>query len=561
MATSIPSSFSFEMLSRLPANSFVLMWKEIRPDQTPLNNVYQLGVRQNIRFVLRGAPNEFALNTNMYLCGEAHLNLKQTDLNIVLTQDDVANAIQAPTSFLNAPIHFFQRSRESFNAGALPYLDNQDPERSHEYNNLRFTSARRNRNPSRASVKDLSSAFETPQNQLASQGWGGLVCNQDASSYIRGLINLNGVIQVTSFGKGLDFQIPLGLYSNFVNSHSILPIGLCSSYAVNGWQIELETTEQGDPRSGRAFSADTAFAGQNIDNPQAFMRDLRIFVPIVRVLDPSVMEAVLSLYEKQQSVSVGSVQFPLSLRINSIGYRFANFPLRSSQPDYFFRISGTDRSVRALAYWIYNKKLNRIGEWRLGFSGNDVLACSVTRLETHIGTEHIHEVVEDQNPNTQNVSNFVHINGKRSASLFSPLPYYEEGRKFDGQQEDDLHSFNNASGIYQLAVTGQPDVVARRALCYGYISMENLDRRESDYSGSFQASGKDLTNVGAIEVKMRIQRTVAPTVTVASPISECENLSFQTINDDEYEILFAYAYDSVMEVSPQGIMDVTNAVL
>jgi hypothetical protein len=34
-----------------------------------------------------------------------------------------------------------------------------------------------------------------------------------------------------------------------------------------------------------------------------------------------------------------------------------------------------------------------------------------------------------------------------------------------------------------------------------------------------------------------------------------------TAPGDGYQIVFAYAYDSVMEVSPSGVMDITNAVL
>ena len=566
MSTAIPSAMSFELLSRLPANSFVLVWKELRPDQVPQGNEYVLGARDKIRFVLRGAPNEFVLNTNMYLCGNAYLKLKVTSLLEAdqIVDEDLGNFAVYPDSYLHAPYHFFQSSRESFNAGALPYLDNQDIVRSHEINNLRFASARRNRNQSKSSLQDLSSAFYDVTNSLQ-------IANiQDDQMPASGPVRLlyygesaPAGVKAISFGKDWSFQIPLGLYSNFVNSHSVLPVGLTSSYAVNGWQIELETTEQSG-RQGRAYNANTHFlapkstapGNRPLDLPVGVMKDLRIYAPYIRVLDPAVMEAVLSLYEKRETVAVGGVQFPLSLRINTMAYRFATFPLIQNQKDYFFRIAGTDRSVRAYAWWVYKKSQNTSGVWQLS-SDNQV---KVSRLETMIGTEHVHEVVEDVDTTTNNVSNFVNINGKHSAAMFSPLPYYEEGRQFEGLQEDDLDKYNNTLNNFVLP-TSQPAFAVRNSLCYGYVSLENLDRRESDYSGSFQASGKDLTNVGAIEVRMRLEKPQAPVVTAASTIGALDRFDLVAVPDADYEIIFAYAYDSVFEVSPQGVMDTTNAVL
>jgi len=577
MATSIPSSMSFEMLSRLPANSFVQTWKEIRPDQAPQQNQYDMSLQNNIRFVLRGAPNEFALNTNMYVCGSANLNVALDNSVTPLTAADVATFLQNSLTGFKAPINFFDSSRESFNAGALPYLDNQDPQRSNVITYARFSLARRNRN-SNGDIQDLKSAFSSTyansELEFITNDVDAVHNGQKIASGVR-VAAQNGADYDFYGGDSRPFQIPLGTYSNFVNSHSVIPLGLLSSYAVNGWQIELKTT-QATGTLNKVYEADPRIipdgglpTDTTIGAAKAFLKDIRIYVPIVRVLDPSVMSAVLSLYEKQEQVAVGGVQFPLSLRINSMAYRFANFPLVQDQKDYFFRIAGTDRSVRAVAWWIYNTERAKQGEYTIREP------VRVTRLETHIGSEQIHDVVEDTDENSSNVSNFISMNAKRSACLFSPLPYYQEGRKFDGQQDDDLLEFNNTKMTKSYNYDTKRGVLAqytKSAVAYGVISMENLDRREAEYSGSFQASGKDLTNVGAIEMRMRIEKRLRYVGNTTKPAGASSALAavdgLQSPYDtalsaagSEYQIVFAYAYDSVMEVSPQGVMDVTNAVL
>jgi hypothetical protein len=574
MATAIPSSMSFEMLSRLPANSFVQTWKEVRPDQQPIGNVYDLSVSNNIRVLVRGAPNEFFLNTNIYVCGNANLNIVINN-SAPTTPAQVARYLLTSNTGLKQATNYFDSSRESFNAGALPYLDNQDPLRSNVITNGRYQLARRNRLES-GSLRDLQSATSSPFAKLEN-------CVGDFDQRLNGREFPRGVRIAAQNDATYDlygndskpFQIPLGTYSNFVNSHSVIPIGLLSSYSVNGWQIELKTSVT-DSLENKVFSVNNT-AGANsplpatasIASARAYISDIRIFVPIIRVLDPAVMSAVLQLYEKQEMVNIGGVQFPLSLRINSMAYRFANYPLNDAK-DYFFRVAGTDRSVRAVAWWIYDTDEAKVGQYNL------TDAIRVSRLETHIGSEQIHDVVEDTTENSSNVANFISMNAKRSAALFSPLPYYQEGRKFDGQQDDDLITFNNsafAASIAYTSLSGATSLYARGASAYGVISMENLDRRESEYSGSFQASGKDLTNVGSIEIKMRIERRPRYTYAAATrpggaatsngALTELQTpySAAPSAPGNNYQIVFAYAYDSVMEVSPSGVMDVTNAVL
>lgn len=586
MATAIPSSMTFEMLSRLPPNSFVQVWKEIRPSVAPQNNRYtiQANGTQRVNFVIRGAPNEFLLNTDCYLSGSSYTKaVVAGPTGGVLNATDLAILRTKPPVQLNKPIHFFQSSRESFNSGSLPFLDNQDPVASHEINELRAAFTQRN-HPMGVGEQQLEDC----------DSWLGSVASRYETRSVAGLMEQNAVMgapfrgvyksaagppdtySVVTCGKNRDFRIPLGVFSNLVNSHSVIPIGLMSSYSVNGWQLDLDISNQSGT-SGSVYDAQLTVLNTvgetptalTVSAPTAVIADLRIYACVIRVLDPSVMEAVLSLYEKREMVNVGGVQFPLSLRLNSLGYRFSRFPLTQPQTDYYFRITGTDRSVRAIAWRVFAQTSNSVGEWILP------TGLCLTRLETTIGSELPHPVIEDQTPQTTNVSNFLALNAKRSGSLFSSLPYYQEGVKHDGDASDVWSRYNNALTTF----TGAVDVplgsgatnfvktyVERTALCQGIISFENLDRREGDFSGSFQASGKDLTNVGAIELRMRFQKVVSPTLSSAAAPGApdlADNLTFGPLDNSEasYQIVFAYVYDSVMEVSPQGVMDITNATL
>jgi hypothetical protein len=146
------------------------------------------------------------------------------------------------------------------------------------------------------------------------------------------------------------------------------------------------------------------------------------------------------------------------------------------------------------------------------------------------------------------------------------LPYYQETRKFDGLQEQSLGNFNNvdSNNVY---FNGTNDLLASRSLCYGYIDFQNMDHREADWSGSFQASGKDCTNAGAIDIAMNIQLATQTQNVQWVSAADIRNVQavcgggYTNIDLSNYEILFMTAYDIVTEISPSGVMDITNAVL
>lgn len=631
MATAIPQSMTFEMISRLPPNSFVMEWQECRPNSAkPEANGWNLdsSTSERISYNLRGAPNEFILNTHMSLQGSAWSSLVTSTTNggenTSISGKNFFNGVYAiassltnkllnntsaavntytskPMGGLGSPYMFFNGSRESFNSGALPYLDNQDSERSKDINTFRLCCAKRGGNGNNKSTLDTCCApwsFPLPScGKQAGYNWLKSV----------GLFAPFGAVNTYQYfrGKNLNFSIPLGLYSSLINCHSVIPIGLFSAYSVDGYRIDLQTNSQ--PRAANrtakinnndwpqanawigqkswfpnTLPVNIGGAGTGINQqteitfaPAAnltYMNDLVIRYPIIRVLDPAVMEAVLSLYEKRETVSLGGVNFPLSLRLNSIGYRFYSTGIKTDQTDYYFRIPTTDRSVRAVGWVIQDPTLRAIGQM------NNKGGLSLVRLETKIGTEIIHPVVEDQTPNSENVVNFLAGNIKRSASVFSPYPQYQEGVNLGDDSYDDLIRNLNSKCIggfcadadYSAAdanfIVSASHGDLGAGVCMGIVSFENLDRREGDHSGSYQASGKDLTNVGSIEIAMRLGNwATAPRVNAggigAITQTDIDNLTSFAKPDRAYDITFIVAYDNVMEISPQGVRDISNAVL
>lgn len=550
MAVSIPPQFSFEMLSRLPPQSFVLEYKEFRPDVEPNGGQYAINTESRLAIHLRGASNEFALNSGIALQGSvsATVDLSATNVTDPATIGGLRTLIgtEINASWRRGPT-WITASRESFNSGALPYLDNQDKSLHLVYNNLRSKLAKRHLR-SDYSVEDLNSA-----------GY------QNTSKGLNYKYQVAGAIY-QDLSKPYDFNIPLGFYSGLVNTHSVIPLGLMSSYSVNGWSVEVTLANLTEKDSagnfmhfkkpnGGGFSTVPNNAGTPAVIPVAISsgvndmyRDIRIMVPIVKILDPSVMQAIMNLYEKTETVNVGGMSFPMSLRLNSIGYRFYQFPLRKDQGDYYFRLPSTDRSVRGIAWTITDRTVGNCDRTDVG----GVNSLAVTRLITKVGTNDIHSVVEDRTPYTSNVAQFSNLNERRSGAVFSPFPYWQDAIRHKGHQGD----------VYKSANWCPWYIVDNHQ--YGVVSFENVDHREPDYSGSFQASGLDLTNVGAVELEMRvahIDETEPPQAgNTANPNKKPVNY-LSGPKEDNYVITFKLAYDNIHEISPSGVIDITKAVL
>lgn len=547
MATALPSSFSFEMLSRLPSQSFELQYREIRPDVEPNGGVYPVNQDSRVSFHIRGAPNEIVLNTSCYVGGSVSATVDYSAVVGDTPPGDIESALfdtvaTAPRWKSGPPT---SSSRESFNSGALPYLDNQDKALHLVHNNLRAKFARRHADPAKEQIDDLAAAGWSDNKSL-----GFNVKYQDA-----------GGIKYLNRAKR-KFQVPLGFYSSMINSHSICPVGLMSAYSVNGWSVEvtlpnvatgsgLETGVINLTDASRPVGLQNGVVASDA-NKDGY-RDVRIFVPIIKILDPAVMASILSLYEKRETVNIGGAQFPVSLRMNSLGYRTYQFPLQADQGDYYFRLPSTDRSVRGFAWMVVDRTADgRVGVTDVG-SVNGQNNLALTRIQTRIGSRLVHEPVEDRNPETGNVTNFLGHQSRRSGALYSPFPSYQEAIHHSDDQSDKLyldHWAKSAKSGYQYSINDRSNIQ------YGQISLENLDHREPEYSGSFQASGYDLTNVGGIDLEMRFAHISA----AANNVADADKY-LAGPDASKYTIAFIMCHDVIHEISPSGVIDITNSVL
>ena len=585
MAVSIPESMSFGLLSRLPPQSFEYKMVEIRPDQAPVGGSYDMTSVNRPVLHIRGAPNEFILNTEINICGTLSTQCEiSANLNGRLTVAQ-ANAALADGTLPDYKYGncMFRSSRESFNSQALPFLDNQENNRHIQINQYRGRCARRAISKDSMTIDGLESAgfvstvaeYKTFNPQLEEVGNG-----PEYAPRMQLLTNVKqsaagGAQAVSVLGDVWRFKVPLGFYSNLINCHSVIPQGLMSAYSVNGWSIELETELANADVGSRGFINYAVISGTEpapSDAPKQItptlassrLYGLRIFVPVIKVLDPAVMEAVLSLYEKRETVTLGSVQFPMSLRLNTLGFRTFSYPINpQGQSDYYFRLPMTDKSVRGYM-WALVARGNFFNRG-VPISNNIV----VTRLETKIGSLSVHDVVENQSPQEDNVNAFVYNNLRRSGYLWSPFPAYLENQQRAAAPEDKLISYRTgqlatANSFSEPAVPGNVPIVVRstNTLCYGCVSFENLDHREPDYAGSYQASGYDTTNRGGIDVNMRLNSMVE---TIAPNLAGAAVASWSYVAPDVpgygLEIIFQAVYDAIFEVSPVGVSDITNASL
>ena len=291
-------------------------------------------------------------------------------------------------------------------------------------------------------------------------------------------------------------------------------------------------------------------------------RNVGVWIPVIRVLSPQFQEMVLAQYEKRATTQLNGVTLPVSLRLNTLAYqRYGPYPLSSNQGKYYFRLSTTQPSVRAVAWTIYNrtsfdKHLTDPGAAVVTLGGNAVRLYNlstnnqvrVSSLETRIGTRCIHDVVRDDTALDNNVSDFVALQERRSAGLLSPFPYWEEAAKQNSKQSDVRRTL-------QWGIPSVPSAYGCYNLQSGMVSLENSDHRDMTYSGSKQATGINCSQVGAIEMNMGISQVVNAQAGIFEPVLSAGPGS------DNYEIVFQVISDEVIEVAPTGLSIITQEVL
>lgn len=583
MALSIPQSYSHPLLTKLSPSSYEIEYRHFRPDQEPNGGVYSTNDNSRLNIHIRSAPNEVVLGSDARLCGDVRVTANFTNTNGAneVPAADIPNTVWAKVKAGGAGLPsevgpnkprwrwgpaMVNSSRESFDSNSLPVLENQDTTTHLVLNNLRSKFARRWVDEY-DQIEDLSGAGCRDVVESGDSGYNLVYTLEGAPTNPQTLI-----------GSSKSFSIPLGYYSDIINTDAVLNTGFFSSYAVNGFSVELQLPKLTRPT---AADVDTLLTVPNnnirgvglvnapeIENVPANgdgYRNVSIRVPVVKILDQAMMASQLALYEKSQMVTIGSLQFPMSLRINTLGRRLYQFPLTSGQGDYHFRLPSTERSVRGYAFQVFDRT-NPNFHWtntnlyssagdpvgwyykndgtplEVKYSGAGNLV--VSRLETRVGSRNLHCVIEDRDATTGNVKSFLSLCDRRSAHIMSPFPYWEEALKADSCQSDERYRRSwgkTTSNNYQNNYSD----------CYGLVSFENLDVcADCDSTEANEASGLDLTNVGGIDIDMRISTTQDNVnVFATGPLT------------NNYYILFAAVYDRVSEISVNGVSEISNAVI
>ena len=581
MSVSIPQSMSFEMLSRLPPQSFVVESRVWYPDLNKNEWVLRSGgvsgadANGQVNIHLRAATNEFLLNTDLHLSGTTLASVNVFD-GASFPECEVATLARTVVESIGPIIS--QGSRESFNSGALPLWENND-NNTHSAINILRALCYQDDYISRLPVNTCPGSSILAVSNLGPQDHNSSGLGSGRHGQNIACWNTNDVPSRRAISSSIPFRYDLGFYSSLVNSHSVLPLGLMSSYSINGFNVQFRLN---DP-DFMVSRVDTVSPTSLMNVTDCRVSGLAIRGKVVKILDPAVMSAVLSLYEKTEMVNIGGVQFPLSLRLNCINYRTYTFPV--SQQANYFRLPTTDKSVRGLA-WLLHYQRSVIGAqgglkfiqspyvpgaigyevlgWPLASSG----AC-LRRLNVKVGSEQILDgPVDDITTQTNNVPDFLASECRKLAPCLSPAPYYQEYLKHKKGFSDKLPIF--ARPDFEYGSSGSPPnfVTQQTSIQCGFVSFQNMDYRESDYSTGFQASGKDLTNIGNIEVEM----TWAPPIStglvggsqLGYDLTTGGTVSFGWGSNPPtpgLQITFLVPYDVVIETSPSGVMDITNSVL
>lgn len=601
MASTISDDMIFSLLKKVPSNSFVVKWKRVRPNmQIPAAGIQLVGPaqqgKQSIQLQLQGGINEMALLSRARVA----ISVKAQDSKNITANSVFQNPDHSPfnptspfnkASFKYAGANIVVSSEESYNAGSLKLYDNTNADSFAPVNVFRGLMSRRN---AKFDIKDINANYDDIKLQSLSiadledagfsstakradgvgvtyADFGGGPFTLSVNSYanatqnsVAGAIVLNPRDQPSDTAKV--FKFPLSMFSSLASTYSVLPIGLFSSFSVNGYTINLTidgTNSVTYPTYDTTISnvAMTEAAGTKT----VTLHDIVIYYPSLTILNVQVMQSILSLYRKESSISVGNIEVPTSLRMNCINYNISTFNVATGINQ--FTIPSTSKSARALGWIIYDRS-NRTetvltqnnnttgrgaGSLRYPLS---VRGCTVRGLELKIGSQDISGHVINQSPQQCDVEEFIHENVKQAGGVFSLFPYWCELPRPEVGAEDLLNAIRSRStnGPSGQNVISSMNWQTRdnHSVQYGCISLQNMQYSSPD--SGVVASGVSLNNIGRYDLTMEFKAVTQDGAGI--------NAYTDVLNPTTLAIAFIEAYDEVVETSAaSGVSIITNAVL
>lgn len=606
MSATISEEYVFSLLRKLPSNSFNVKWRRVQPNvPLPSTGLDLVGGtapgKKDVTLQLNGAVNEMALLSHArVVVGLSSTEAINHAAAITFNQADLSPINKKhPYTHLNfkyGGANVIVKSTESFNAGSLCLYDNNNADSFAPVNVARGLCARRSAkydwdHPitnvddivlNSLQINDLESAGFSSTEKRA-RGCGYVVTGTGAfavNEFTKAAANGYGAPVTLFTGAGnlprdsvQTLKFPLSMFSSLASTMSVHPIGLFSSFSVNGYQVSLQfdgsgsivAPDLGGTTQTAATSATTAGA-QTVK-----LHSVEIHYPVVTILQPEVMQGILSLYRKEASIQVGDVSVPASLRMNTINYHISTFGLQSGKN--FFHIPSTAKSSRGLLWMIYDqagRSRNRIPDNATvdrTAEANSALTyplctkgITVREVELKIGSENVSGCVRNDNPDSGVVESYIYENIKKGAGVFSPFPYYEELMHHEVAGVEDLvHDLRNKSERGPIPtgtnITNSAGYRTRNnySIQYGIFDLQNMDYRSKQDSGVI-ASGKSLNNIGRYDVSMDFAGIVQQ--------DSGANTYGPVATPTDYRIVFIEAVDTVIEASAQsGVQDISNVVM
>lgn len=565
---SLPDSHVFELLARFPSTTYKIIERDFSPQNPPSTGYYSSG--QNIRFNLSAAVNEFVL------VDSASLDAYTTCIVPVTKDLNLERTTKTRVAWRPGP-GWIGSVRETVNSGSLTTYENTDANTCNWYNVMRGALSR---SPVTQRVGQGTYAASTlagvPEGTLFP--FADVTASPDAdyidiqaltkSGFCNRTKRIKGVIiNQGGGGNGTSnydicmlngfkiYSVPLTGLGSIFQSNSIIPLGLFSTYSGQSYGLEITVAKA-------SVALDIPAAGYDDSSPVFVVRP-RISVKILKILDETVMEAVLQLYNKSQSIEVvDNMKIPMSLQLNSLKYTYHQQTLNPGAQEYTINIPCTAASLRGFAFRIVRSSyisdittpISRAG-FPLCDESTDNDQPIVYKFQVKIGSECIMEsAVEQQDVTigTNNFScnpclNFFQKQAKKSGHLFSLLHHSKQAQ-------------TDVTGLEDITMDGTAPLNNNLINLFsspGYFYSMNLENI-NHFENQNQSSGIDMRNYGSYYIHLKVGilgSAPAGFGSVGTQLAQLQPLGVA------YTLLLMNAEDVVYEVSRSGVSDITSMTL
>lgn len=567
MSVSLPDSMIYDLLGRLPSQSYKIEYRDYRPQSNTSSNVFTNN--QSFRINMSGAVNEFILvDTANFLC-------EMTGIYLLPTSTSTADAKQKSETVpsFRPFLGTIASVRETVNSGSLTTYENTERTTFNPFQCMRAVLTKGSVHYS--TISRYTSGVDPAEGTILDDfSYGvnsddfGIQGLESAGVCPRSLRTLGLISKLTTAGANpavpqfirggsvRQFSCPLTAFSTVFQSSSVIPIGLFSTYSAQSYGLEFRIAT-----GLEGFNRGLLTPVENADT--IYVMNPRIRVKIIKVLQPETMSAILSLYNKSENFEVGKdgMKIPLTLQLNSLQVNHHQFAIVPAQSEYNIRIPTTASSLRGLCFrFIRQSVLNgtdlppNVSGYPLADEITSEGALVVTKFGIKIGGECILESRPD---------NYVVTLPKGAAGAQESVyvntadGFFREQRRLGGHLfsvkhhtrdagiQDGMESLYSAFGVMNAQGQKDSSIVRPYVIC-----LENLNHFEN----SNQASGLDMRSIGGVDLVFSLGKAVAGDAgTLKSGITEPP--------DVPYTMLVMTVEDYVLEVSRSGVKDVTSQVL